>query len=148
MEREKEYLRNQQPNFPKPEIVGPRSWGVEKLLCLVPGKYMVKELFIKAGSKGGLQFHRKKDECGVLLKGEMIIRHENKSGDLVERIVKAGDVFHFPPGVLHQEEAITDCLIIEASSTHFNDRVRMEYAFGINDISGLPSTSLEEIEER
>ena len=60
MEREKEYLPNHQPNFPEAEIVGPRPWGTEKLLCLVPGKYMVKELYIKAGSKGGLQFHRKK----------------------------------------------------------------------------------------
>lgn len=136
------------PNFPKPESVGERPWGEEILLVLVPGKYMLKELHVRAGSKGGLQYHRKKDECGVLLEGEMIIRYSDCLGGLVERRISAGDTFHFPPGTLHQEEAITDCRIIEASSPHFNDRVRMEESFGKGTPVGLPTTDADEIEER
>jgi mannose-6-phosphate isomerase len=143
-----EYQPKKQPNFPQSESVGERPWGTETLLCLVPGKFMLKELIVKAGSKGGLQFHRKKDECGILLEGIMIIRHENAEGQIVERKITAGDTFHFPPGIIHQEEALTDCKIIEASSPHFNDRVRMEAFFGIDNRDGLPSTSASEIDER
>jgi uncharacterized RmlC-like cupin family protein len=78
----------------------------------------------------------------------MILRHLNEKGKLVDRYLKPGDVFHFPPGVLHQEEAITNCRIIEASSPHFNDRVRMEEYFGLDKVDGLPTTSIDEIKEK
>ena len=148
MDIPKEYLEKTPPNFPIPEKVGERLWGEEKLLCLVSGKFMLKEIKVKAGFKGGLQIHRKKNECGYLIEGEMILRHVNKKGILVERLLKPGDVFHFPPGVVHQEEAITNCIIIEASSPHFNDRVRMENLFGFSEIEGLPTTTNDEILEK
>ena len=67
-----ERLKGAQPHFPAPESVGARPWGTEELLVLVPGKYMLKKLTVKAGNKGGLQYHRLKDECGTLISGEMI----------------------------------------------------------------------------
>ena len=134
-----------QPNFPEPESVGDRPWGKEDLLVLVPKKYMLKRLEIRAGSKGGLQYHRRKDECGVVVSGEMIIRFDDGDGGLTERTVSAGDVFHFPPGSIHQEEAITNCQIIEASTPHFNDRVRVEKLFGIKDTSGLKTTKKSDV---
>lgn len=143
-----ERIKGAQPLFPTPESVGARPWGTEELLVLVPGKYMLKKLTVKAGNKGGLQYHRLKDECGTLISGEMIIRFDDGKGGLTERVVKAGDSFHFPPGVVHQEEAVTDCVIIEGSTPHFNDRVRAEEEFGLDASQGLPTTSLDEIEER
>jgi len=137
-----------QPEFPEAQTVGPRPWGEEQLLVLAEGKYMMKRLFVKAGSKGGLQYHRLKDEAGFLVSGQMIIRYDDGSGGLTEKLLSEGDFFHFRPGVVHQEEAITDCIIIEASSPHFNDRVRVEALFGLDGRGGLPSTSLEEIEEK
>ena len=137
-----------QPKFPQPESVGERPWGTEDLLVLIPGKLMLKRLFVKAGSKGGLQYHRLKDECGILLQGEMIIRFDNGKGDIKERRVTAGDAFHFPPGAVHQEEAVTDCVIIEGSTPHFNDRVRCESEYGLGTSEGLPTTNLEDIEEK
>lgn len=136
------------PKFPAPESVGERPWGEEILLVLVPGKFMIKELRIKAGSKGGLQYHRLKDECGILLEGEMIIRYSDGKGGLLEKTIKSGDTFHFSPGGIHQEEAITDCRIIEASTPHFNDRVRVEEMFGLGKPEGLPTTTDDEIESR
>ena len=137
-----------QPNFPLPESVGDRPWGTEELLVLISGKFMMKKLEIKAGSKGGLQFHRKKNECGILISGEMVVRHDDGEGILVERRLFPGDVFHFPPGAVHQEEAVTDCVVIEASTPHFNDRVRCEELYGISDKSGLPTTHSQEIVEK
>jgi hypothetical protein len=40
---------------------------------------------------------------------------------------------------------LTDCTIIEASTPHFNDRVRVEKKYGIIDKHGMPSTKKSEI---
>ena len=134
--------------FPESISVGERPWGSEDLLALVSKQFSVKRLKVKAGSKGGLQFHRLKDEVAVLISGEMLIRYDLGDKVLRERIIKAGEVVHFPPGLVHQEEAITDCEIIEASSPHFNDRVRMEEFYGQGVPVGLPSTDETQIETR
>jgi hypothetical protein len=55
---------------------------------------------------------------------------------------------HFSPGLVHQTEAITDVVYIEASTPHFNDRVRVESDYGLQLEEGLPSTSLEEVIEK
>jgi len=120
--------------FPKVKDLGKRDWGKEELLVLIPKVLSLKKLFIKKGKKGGLQYHHKKNECGILLKGKLKIRFEKKSGSLKS-----------PPGSVHQEEALSNCIIIEASSPHFNDRVRVEEKFGIKIKSGLPSTKKREV---
>jgi mannose-6-phosphate isomerase len=133
--------------FPEPLDLGERIWGEEVLLAVVSGKYSLKRLLVRAGCKGGLQYHRLKDEVAVVISGQMIIRTDDGSGKLVERIVGPGDVVHFSPGVVHQEEAITDCVLIEASTPHFNDRVRVEEIYGSSDIAGLPTTAIDDIVE-
>jgi len=133
------------PRFPEAETIGPRDWGEEILLVLAESKYTMKKLFTKAGQKGGLQFHRKKDESSYIISGEMILRFDDGSGQLKEKRVSAGDWFHFPPGCIHQEEAVTDVIRIEVSTPHFNDRVRVEKKYGLKPDFGLPSTSEDEI---
>jgi mannose-6-phosphate isomerase-like protein (cupin superfamily) len=133
--------------FPEPLDLGERIWGEEVLLAVVSGKYSLKRLLVRAGCKGGLQYHRLKDEVAVVISGQMIIRTDDGSGKLVERIVGPGDVVHFSPGVVHQEEAITDCVLIEASTPHSNDRVRVEELYGLEFDGGLRSTALDEVVE-
>lgn len=135
-------------DFPSAESVGPREWGEETLLVLANGKYTMKKLFIKAGKRGGLQYHRKKDEASYVISGKMIVRYENEEGNLIDKEVGPGDWFHFPNGCIHQEIAITDVVRIEVSTPHFNDRVRVEEMFGISDSTGLQTTTEEEIEIR
>lgn len=141
-------LFNESELFPTPQSVGERPWGTEDLLAVVSQKFSVKILKINAGNKGGLQYHRLKDEVAVLISGEMLIRFDLGDGDLKERVVKSGDVVHFSPGLVHQEEAITDCVILEASTPHFNDRVRMEESYALGAPNGLPTTNIEDIEIR
>ena len=131
--------------FPKKVNIGKRNWGSEYLLTLIPGVLSLKKIFIKKGKKGGLQYHHKKNECGYIESGKLIIRYDKGNGKLSKKILKKGDCFHFPPGSVHQEEAITNCEIIEASTPHFNDRVRVEKKFGINFSKGLKSTKINEI---
>ena len=134
--------------FPVAQSMGERPWGTEDLLALVSKQFSVKRLKIKAGNKGGLQYHRFKDEVAIMVSGQMLIRYDLGDKILKEKIVNAGDVVHFPPGLVHQEEAITDCEIIEASSPHFNDRVRVETNYGFGSPQGLPTTLETEIEVR
>ena len=131
--------------FPEPKSVGDRPWGTEDLIALVSKQFSVKRLKIKAGNKGGLQYHRLKDEVAVMISGNMLIRYDLGDKVLREKIVGPGEVVHFPPGLVHQEEALTDCEIIEASSPHFNDRVRVEEEYGLGEPIGLPTTNQDEI---
>jgi mannose-1-phosphate guanylyltransferase len=140
-----------QPNgaaqFPEPHDVGPRPWGREILLCVASGHYTFKRLEMKAGAKGGLQYHHKKDEAGYILEGELLVRYDSGTGELRERVCKAGDVVHFPQGAVHQEEALTDCVILEVSTPFLNDRVRVEEHYGLQTPQGgLPSTTPDEVE--
>ena len=134
--------------FPDLESVGPREWGEELLIGIVSKKFSLKKLVLRKGAKGGLQFHHKKNEIGYLISGKMIVRFDDGFGNLKERIVNAGEAFHFPPGAVHQEEAIEDCEIIEASTPHFNDRVRVENLYGLENDHGLPSTKIEDVQEK
>lgn len=136
------------PLFPEMVSVGEREWGEENLLVLSSGNYTMKKLSVKAGKKGGLQFHRLKDEASYIISGELLLRYDDGSGNLAEKIVGPGDWFHFPPGCIHQEEAITDVERIEVSTPHFNDRVRVEERYGLPKGSGLPSTNKQDIETK
>ena len=131
--------------FPKPTMVGHRNWGIEKILIIIPKILSLKLLQMKKGKKGGLQYHRKKNECGYVLSGKLKVRFDNGNGILKEKILGSGACFHFPPGSVHQEEALTNCKIIEASSPYFNDRVRVESKYNIKTKGGLPTTKRYEI---
>ena len=131
--------------FPIKKNLGKRKWGKEILLSLIPKILSLKLLKLKKGKKGGLQYHHKKNECGYILSGRLIVRFDKGRGKLNKKVLKAGDAFHFPPGSVHQEEALTDCQIIEASTPHFNDRVRVEEEYGLCAEDGLPSTQKNKI---
>lgn len=125
--------------LPEKKSIGQRDWGTEDILAVSNSRLMMKRIFIKAGSKGGLQYHRKRVEAGFIVSGKLFIRlgHENK---IDEKILSTGDWFIFEPGVVHQEEAIEDTVIIECSTPWINDRVRVESYYGIENQEGLPST--------
>lgn len=135
--------------FFKPKDVGPRSWGREILVAHVPGLYTGKLLLMKAGTKGGLQKHHLKNESGYIYSGEMIFRYDPGDGKIRKKKLKAGDAVHIPPGAVHQEEAVTDCIIFETSNPIFNDRIRMEENYNQKiPPGGLPSTTIDQVEIR
>lgn len=133
--------------FPKEKDLGFREWGSETLVALIPNKISLKVLHIKKGMRGGLQFHHKKNECGYLVSGSILIRYDTGNGKLRQKKLKSGKSFHFPPKLVHQEEALTDCIIIEASTPFYNDRVRVEKKYGKNRDGGLPSTTRKQVKQ-
>ena len=132
--------------FPAPSSVGPREWGEEIELVTAPGKYGMKLIKMREGTRGGVQFHRLKDEAGYMLEGKLEIVYDDGDGRLVNRVVGPGDCFHFPTGAVHGAIALTDVTYIECGTHHFNDRVHVEADYGLaEEFGGLPTTELSEI---
>lgn len=126
--------------FPEPLDLGPRDWGQETLLFETP-HYIGKALYMKAGSAGGLQYHRRKIETFLIADGRAAVDYDDGGGTLISRILEKGDVVHVPVGAPHRVRAFTDCLIFEWSTPIFNDRVRVEHEYGEEISGGLPTTS-------
>lgn len=114
-----------------PYELGPKPWGSELLVAHTP-HYIGKVLTMRAGHRGGLQYHREKDETFFLMVGCARVTFDPGNG-LVTREMQAGQSYHVPPGAVHQVEAITECVFFETSSPHFEDRVNVAAEYGRAD---------------
>ena len=107
-----------------------KPWGHE-LIWALSDTYCGKVLFVKAGGSLSLQFHREKDESWLVQSG----RAQLELGDagqaaLNEEIITAGAAFRFRPGTVHRVTAIEDTTILEVSTPHLDDVVRLEDLYG------------------
>jgi quercetin dioxygenase-like cupin family protein len=106
----------------------PKPWGHETIWAKTD-QYVGKILHIKAGEALSVQYHNVKDETVYLLTGELIYRiWENDQPKNVA--LQIGDAFHVTPGTIHQMEAVTDCDILEVSTPHLDDVVRLTDRYG------------------
>ena len=105
-----------------------KPWGHEVIWAQTE-LYVGKVLHIKAGHSLSVQYHNQKDETIHLLRGEMIYRVDSGNG-LEDVPLKAGESFRNTPGTIHQMEAVTDCDVLEASTPHLDDVVRLTDRYG------------------
>ena len=106
----------------------PKPWGHETIWAHTD-KYVGKILHIKAGHALSVQYHNHKDETIHLLSGELIYRV--KLGQELEDVtLKRGESFRITPNTVHQMEAVTDCEILEASTSELDDVVRIQDRYG------------------
>ncbi len=106
-----------------------KPWGHE-LIWAHSEHYVGKVLHIKAGHALSTQYHQQKDETIHLLSGQMIYRIGDGVDGLREVPFKVGDSFRNTPGTIHQMEAVTDCDVLEASTPHLDDVVRLADRYG------------------
>lgn len=126
-----------------PRDLGKRSWGTEMLIALGP-TYLGKIMRMTAGAAGGLQYHRQKDEAGIVWQGAIEVTHDDGTGRLILSRLEEGDCYHFPPGAVHRVKALNEVVIFEVSSPHFDDRVRVEHLYGepiLTNPDELPTTA-------
>jgi len=107
-----------------------KPWGHE-LIWALSDRYCGKILFVKAGSALSLQFHKEKEESWLVQSG----RAKLELGDageavLQEEVVGAGAAFHYRPGTVHRVTALEDTTILEVSTPHLEDVVRLEDRYG------------------
>ena len=88
-------------------------------------------LFVRAGQSLSLQFHREKDESWYVQSGKARLELGGV-GDAVlnTEVISAGACFRYRPGTVHRVTAIDDTTIIEVSTPHLDDVVRLEDAYG------------------
>lgn len=109
----------------------PKPWGHETIWASTD-RYVGKILHIKAGHALSIQYHNAKDETVHLLSGEIIYRVQTGpgQGDLEDVRLRAGESFRIAPHTVHQMEAVTDCDVLEASTAHLDDVVRLQDRYG------------------
>ena len=107
-----------------------KPWGYE-LIWALTDVYCGKVLFIKAGHSLSLQFHREKEESWLVQSGRAKLElGEVGQRVLMQEVIAAGSAFHYVPGTVHRVTAIEDTTILEVSTPHLDDVVRLEDAYG------------------
>jgi mannose-6-phosphate isomerase len=107
-----------------------KPWGYE-LIWAHTDIYVGKVLFVRAGHSLSLQFHREKDESWFVQSGRARLElGEVGESVLKEEVITAGAAFHYVPGTVHRVTAIEDTTILEVSTPHLDDVVRLEDAYG------------------
>jgi mannose-6-phosphate isomerase-like protein (cupin superfamily) len=107
-----------------------KPWGYE-LVWAETDAYLGKVLFVKAGESLSLQFHREKDESWLVQSGRAKLELGSAGAAILnEEVVAAGATFRFRPGTVHRITALEDTTIVEVSTAHADDVVRLEDRYG------------------
>jgi mannose-6-phosphate isomerase len=107
-----------------------KPWGFE-LLWAHSEHYVGKVLFVRAGHALSLQFHNVKDESWYVQAGRAELEI-GAPGDATpaSEVVGPGAAFRLRPGTVHRVRALEDTTILEVSTPHLDDIVRLEDRYG------------------
>ena len=98
-----------------------KPWGKEIWIAQTK-KYIGRILIIKKGHRFSKQYHRIKDETFYCDKGKFILELGRKT-----MVVKPGQSIRVRPGTIHRIFAkFCDVKMIEVSTPHLKDRIRLE----------------------
>jgi mannose-6-phosphate isomerase len=107
-----------------------KPWGYELIWALTE-EYAGKLLSVHAGHQLSLQFHNQKDESWYVLEGRAELEFAGAGEKATStEVVTPGAAFHITPGTVHRIRAIEDTLVLEVSTPHLDDVVRLEDAYG------------------
>jgi mannose-6-phosphate isomerase len=106
-----------------------KPWGHEVWWAHTP-HYAGKLLHVKAGHQLSLQMHREKDETSYLLSGRLQLTRGPNADDLNEEEIGPGHVWRNKPGAVHSIEALEDSVVLEVSTPHLDDVVRLHDRYG------------------
>jgi mannose-6-phosphate isomerase-like protein (cupin superfamily) len=116
-----------------PPVTGPpkrtdKPWGHELLFALTP-HYLGKILHLAPGGVLSLQYHENKVETIFVIKGEVTV--ETREADRASSVRLAeGEGFHVPAGLVHRFSSAGGCDLVEVSTAHPDDVVRLEDRYG------------------
>ncbi len=109
-----------------------KPWGKEEWLALNEF-YCYKRIYINAGYKTSFQWHEQKHETNYIIKGEAEVWLENDEGEIIKKVMKAGEFFDVVPPKKHRVIAITDIILQEVSTPHVDDVFRINDEFNRAD---------------
>jgi mannose-6-phosphate isomerase len=106
-----------------------KPWGWE-LVWAEAEDYVGKLLFVRAGESLSLQYHEVKDESWLVQEGRAKLELGEVNGELETIEIAPGDAFRFRPHTVHRVTAVEDTLVLEVSTNHLTDVVRLEDRYG------------------
>jgi mannose-6-phosphate isomerase len=107
-----------------------KPWGHE-LVWALSEQYAGKLLTVNAGQRLSLQFHREKDESWYLLEGRAELEFAAPGETITtSEVVTPGAAFRIRPGTVHRITALEDVVMLEVSTPHLDDVVRLEDEYG------------------
>jgi mannose-6-phosphate isomerase len=106
-----------------------KPWGWE-LIWALTDDYCGKLLFVRAGHSLSLQYHELKDESWYVQEGTAELVLGEVGGETATRVIRPGDAYRFRPRTVHRVKAIEDLLVVEVSTPHLDDVVRLEDEYG------------------
>ena len=99
----------------------PKGWG-EEIIIENNEMYCGKLLKFKKGCKFSMHYHLIKDETWYVNEGEFLYRWiDTETADVHDIKLKEGDVVRQRVGQPHQLFALTDGVIFEVSTEHFDE---------------------------
>jgi mannose-6-phosphate isomerase len=101
-----------------------KPWGHEVWWART-ADYAGKLLYVDAGHQLSLQLHREKDETSYLLSGRLRLTCGPTVDDLEEEEIGPGHAWRIEPGIVHSIDAIEDSVVLEVSTPHLEDVVRL-----------------------
>ena len=106
-----------------------KPWGWE-LVWAETDAYVGKLLFVTAGHSLSLQYHEVKAEAWLVQEGRASLELGEVGGELEIVEITPGDAFRYRPGTVHRVTALEDLLVVEVSTPHLDDVVRLEDRYG------------------
>ena len=106
-----------------------KPWGWENRFAITD-KYLGKVIHLNRGEMLSLQYHRKKDETLLVIKGTMDLQLEDDAGRLDTHRLGPGMSQRILPGRKHRMIGVEDCEFFEVSSPEIDDVVRLEDKYG------------------
>jgi mannose-6-phosphate isomerase len=106
-----------------------KPWGFE-IWWAVTEWYVGKLLQVEQGHRLSLQYHERKDESCYVLSGSLRLTKGPSLDKLLTEEKQAGDAWRNLPGEIHTVEAVETSLILEASTPHLDDVVRLMDDYG------------------
>jgi mannose-6-phosphate isomerase-like protein (cupin superfamily) len=106
-----------------------KPWGHE-VIWADTELYVGKILHVNAGEALSLQYHREKDETLYVLSGYVRMEVGPSSEELEAVELRAGDAMRLRPGTVHRMEALEESDVLEVSTPHLDDLVRLDDRYG------------------
>jgi mannose-6-phosphate isomerase len=106
-----------------------KPWGKEEWVAHNKF-YALKLITLNEGHRTSLHYHHEKHETYYVDRGRILSWLEDESGKIDKKELSAGSIVEIVPGKAHRVEAIEKSALIEVSTPHLDDVIRVEDDFG------------------
>lgn len=106
-----------------------KPWGKEEWIAH-NDFYALKLITLHGGRRTSLHYHNQKHETYYVNRGRILSWLENDKGKIDKQEMGAGSIVVIVPHKAHRVEAIEDTVLIEVSTPHLDDVIRVEDDFG------------------